>query len=220
MSQFSKFLANEATTGKKKFFDSKVQSVLRTCNFKSDLYFKDFKVHENYPAFSTLLKIIFTLSHGQISVERGFSDNNVLLKDNSNVSVIARRFLKNCMRVNNVEPPDMQISRELLKSVKASRQRYQIYLEDQRKESKKKEKSNELIQVENELKTINSECTTLEKVISTFNTEIFEKLKSASKTTSNELRCKMVVVEIDALKRKCDEKEDQLVVLRKRAKQL
>ena len=30
----------------------------------------------------------------------------------------------------------------------------------------------------------------------------------------------MVVVEMDALKRKCDEKEDQLVVLRKRAKEL
>ena len=34
-----------------------------------DLYFKDFKVHENCPAFSSLLKIIFTLSHGQASVE-------------------------------------------------------------------------------------------------------------------------------------------------------
>ena len=30
----------------------------------------------------------------------------------------------------------------------------------------------------------------------------------------------MVVVEMDALKRKCDEKEDQLVVLRKKAKEL
>ena len=30
----------------------------------------------------------------------------------------------------------------------------------------------------------------------------------------------MVVVEMDTLKRKCDEKEDQLVVLRKRAKEL
>ena len=93
-----------------------------------------------------------------------------------------------------------------MKSVKASRQRYQIYLEDQRKESKKKEKSDELIQVENELKTINSESTTVEKVIFTFNAQIFEKLKSATKARSNELRCKMVVVEMDALKRKCDEK--------------
>ena len=30
----------------------------------------------------------------------------------------------------------------------------------------------------------------------------------------------MVVVEVDALKRKCDKKEDQLVVLRERAKEL
>ena len=173
MTQFSKFLANEATTGKKNFFDFKSAE-----QRLDDLYFKDFKVHENYPAFSTLLKIIFTLSHGQISVEREFNDNNVLLKDNiSNVSVIVRRFLKNYMRVNNVEPSNMQISRDLLKSVKASRQRYQIHLEDQRKESKKKEKCNELIQVENELKTINSECTTLEKVISTFKAEIYEKSK-------------------------------------------
>ena len=64
LAQFGKFLANETTTEKKKFL-----------NFKSadqrldDLYFKDFKVHKNYPAFSTLLKIIFTLSHGQASVE-------------------------------------------------------------------------------------------------------------------------------------------------------
>ena len=46
----------------------------------------------------------------------------------------------------------------------------------------------------------------MEKVISTFNAQIFEKLKSAAKATSNELRCKMLVVEMDALKRKCDEK--------------
>ena len=64
LAQFGKFLANEATTGKKKFL-----------NFKSadqrldDLYFKDFKVHDNCPAFSTLLKIIFTLSHGQAGME-------------------------------------------------------------------------------------------------------------------------------------------------------
>ena len=70
---------------------------------------------------------------------------------------------------------------QILKSVKTSRQCYQIHLEDQRKESEKKEKSDELIQVKIELKTINLECTTLDKVISTFNAQIFEKLKSAAK---------------------------------------
>ena len=65
--------------------------------------------------------------------------------------------------------------------MKASRQRCQIHLKDQRKESKKKEESDELI-VENKLKTINSECTTLEKDISTFNAQILGKLKPAAKT--------------------------------------
>ena len=159
MAQFGKFLANEATTEKKKLLDLKNAE-----QRLDDLYFKDFQVDENYPAFSTLLKIILTLSQGQGSVEQGFNGNNMVLKDNiSNMSVIASRFLKNYMRVNTVEPSMqiMQINRDLLKSVKASRQRYQIHLEDQKKESKKKEKSDELIQVENELKTINSKCTTL-----------------------------------------------------------
>ena len=90
LAQFDKFLANEAKTEKRKIF-----------NFKSveqrldDLHLKDFEVHENYPAFSTLL------SHGQASVERGVNVNNVVLKDNiSNVAVIARRFLKNFTCVN------------------------------------------------------------------------------------------------------------------------
>ena len=48
-------------------------------------------------------------------MEQGFNDNNMVLKDSSNVSVIARRFLKNYMPVNNVGPSNMQISQDLLK---------------------------------------------------------------------------------------------------------
>ena len=54
--------------------------------------------------------MIFTLSHGQASVERRFNDSNVLKDNTGNVSVIARRFLKNYIRVNIVEPSNMQIS--------------------------------------------------------------------------------------------------------------
>ena len=88
LAQFGKFLANEATTEKKKFLDFKSAE-----QRLDDLYFKDFKVHENYPAFSTLLKIIFTLSHGQASAELGFNDISVVLKGNNNVLVITRSFL-------------------------------------------------------------------------------------------------------------------------------
>lgn len=48
------------------------------------LYFDDVRVHEKYPELSTIMKIIFVLSHDQASVERGFNDNNLVLKLNQN----------------------------------------------------------------------------------------------------------------------------------------
>ena len=81
------------------------------------------------------------------SVERGFNYNKVVLNDNimSTKSVIARTFLTNYMRVNEVQPSKIQINKELLRSVKASRTPYQVHLEDQKKESMGKEKASKLI---------------------------------------------------------------------------
>ena len=63
----------------------------------------------------------------------------------------------------------MQINRDLVKSVKASRQRYQLFLEGQKNESKQKENDSKLVNVEKGLKTINSKCSVLQNTISTFN---------------------------------------------------
>ena len=54
------------------------------------------------------------MNHGQASVERGFNDNNVVLKDNMNENkVIARRFIKNFLRVSKIEPSNIQIKNDL-----------------------------------------------------------------------------------------------------------
>ena len=74
---------------KQKFLDFK-----RAEKRPDEFYFMDMKENKKHPYFSTLLKLVFTISHGQASVGRGFNDNNVVLKDNiSSISVIARRFL-------------------------------------------------------------------------------------------------------------------------------
>ena len=94
------------------------------------------------------------MSHGQASVERGFNSNNIVLKDNMGESnIIARRFIKNYLRVNAVEPYSIQVKSELLKSVKCARQRYDIHLEEQKTSTKEKEKSKELVGVNNELES-------------------------------------------------------------------
>ena len=216
LTEFTRFLTSEAFVEKKKFIDFN-----RNEKRLDEFYFDVMRIHDNYPSFSLIVKLLCTISHGQASVERGFNDNHVVLKDNiSAETVIARRFLKNYMRVNAVQPYDLQVSRDLLNSVHASRQRYNQNLEDKRKEAKKSQKQSQLMEVENELRIINRECSSIKETISSFNAEIFKKLKSAAETPSNELRCKMIVVERNALKRKSEEKEEQLQVLKKRAKEL
>ena len=94
------------------------------------------------------------MSHGQASVERGFSDNNVLKDNIGENTIIARRFIKNYLLVNAIEPYTIQVKNELLKSLKCARQRYDIHLEVQKTSTKEKEKSKELVEVNNELESI------------------------------------------------------------------
>ena len=63
------------------------------------------------------MKMILCLKHGQADIERGFSINKNLLKDNME-----------------------EVTKELLKSVKSARILYDEYLSDQKKEKFEKQK--------------------------------------------------------------------------------
>ena len=114
-----------------------IQSTEKFNDFKrgecrlSDFFFQKIGIEDSYPSLAMILKIIFCMSHGQASVERGFNDNNAVLKHNMGENtVISRRFIKHCHRVNAIEPYTIQIKNALLKSVKCARQRHEIHLEE------------------------------------------------------------------------------------------
>ena len=44
-------------------------------------YFREIKLSK-YDEFAFILKVILTLSHGQASIERGFSQNNTCIANN------------------------------------------------------------------------------------------------------------------------------------------
>ena len=96
------------------------------------------------------------MRHGQASMERGFNDNNVVLKDNMEENTYyCWKIHKNCLHVNEIEPyTTIQIKNELLKSIRCARQRCEIHLEEQKKSTKEKKKNEELVEVNNELQTI------------------------------------------------------------------
>ena len=210
LAEYSKFLMNEVIQSREKFIDFKREERL------DDFFFPSLVIEDSYPPLAVILKIIFCMSHGQASVERGFNDHNIVLKDNMGDStIIARRFIKNYLRVNKIEPYTVKIRNELLKSVKFARQRYDDHLEEQRKLAKEQKSSEELHQIQNELEAITSLCSALEETVKKLDLSFVEMMKKAE-----EKNMMHFVVEGNALKRKSEEKVQLLSVLKKRLEEL
>ena len=75
------------------------------------------RLHSTYPELSYLLKLILVLSHGQVSVERGFSLRNSTLKDNvSDWFTYSKRVIIDHMISNKTKPSTMEISTPMMVS--------------------------------------------------------------------------------------------------------
>ena len=86
-----------------------------------------------------VLKMLMILSHGQATVERGFSGNGKLLVENVlTESLIAQRHIHDHMQSYDLQAHDLGITHELLDSVSSARKRY---FQNQKKKSLTKDKS-------------------------------------------------------------------------------
>lgn len=79
------------------------------------------------------MKVLMVLSHGQASVERGFSINKAIEVENlKQESYIAQRLIfENCSKQSEIH--NVIITKEMRKYVTHSRQKYMGYLEEERK---------------------------------------------------------------------------------------
>lgn len=98
-----------------------------------------FATHMSDPRFGKLLqivKVLLTLSHGQASVERGFSVNKEIECENlQQQSIIAQRII--CDHVRQVGGLDkVDITNQLLVSAASARKKYEAFLEQQRQKTK------------------------------------------------------------------------------------
>ena len=181
-----------------------------------EFFFGTLKVDEKYPDLASVMIIIFVLSHGQASVERGFNDNNVVLKDNQSTdSVIARRFIKNYMNSKKVGPHTMTITSGLIRSVRYSHQRYLQYLDSLKQVEKKNKKKDELVGVENELKAITTQCHDIKTTIDVLDSKFVNLAKKADETKNY-----MLLTEGTALKRSSEEKQELLTTLENKVTEL
>ena len=93
-------------------------------------HIKDPKYAKLWEAF----QIIFTLSHGQAAVKRGFSINNELLVENmQEKSLVASRFVYAGVKSSDAHFSEISFTPRLKRSVRGARMRYQLHLEVQKR---------------------------------------------------------------------------------------
>ena len=83
-----------------------------------DLYYKKCNINR-YKELAGVVKILLTLSHGQASVERRFSENKTVLAQNMKVeSIVACRLIKDHLVSNSLQSQTIDITNERILSIK------------------------------------------------------------------------------------------------------
>ena len=133
MGQYRLYLENEVKDKKEKFQKYKRED----CSL-DDFFFSVCQMdEEKYSELMKVMKIVFTLSHGQSAVERSFSLGKSFVVDNiSETSLIYKKLIKDHLISNKVSADNIHISRELVQDFKASRMTYDLYLEEKKEEGK------------------------------------------------------------------------------------
>ena len=111
-------------------------------------------------------------AHGQASIGRGFSINKSLLVENLHKeSLTAQHIVYDHMKVNDLEAHEIPISPILRHSVKSSRQKYSIFLEEQKKKAEKAESSRKRSLIEEEMIELKRRKSLLVTTISSLNND-------------------------------------------------
>lgn len=97
------------------------------------LYFSLIGSSEQYTDLWSVVKMVLVLSHGNASVESGFSINNDVLVENLQLeSMIAQRIVYDSVKAAG-GISKIEINKQLLLSFRAARSRYSTYLDEKRK---------------------------------------------------------------------------------------
>ena len=152
--QYSSLMAME-----KEYLLSFDKDVDRLDNF----YYKLLNGKQAYQEFFEVVKMLLCLSHGQATVERGFSMNKELVVENQSVQTLfSRRLIKDHLQdVGGIDA--VAVTTELLNNCSNARHQYREYLDEQKKSKLIKEKSRKRKQVEEEIDDLKRQKISLNK---------------------------------------------------------
>ncbi|CAH0563016.1 unnamed protein product [Brassicogethes aeneus] len=155
-----------------------------------DIFYSNFLQNKNeYVDLWDIIKIILTLSHGQASVERGFSVNKEITVENlSEKALQASRLVYD--EYKNKDISKLNFEKELLSHVRSSRMRYQNYLDDEKTKKTEDEKTKKRTKVLEEVNELKKKKIKLEKTVETLNKDADELARNAEKKSDFTLLAK------------------------------
>lgn len=143
-----------------------------------------------------VFKFVFTLSHGQASVERGFSVNKELLVENLQCqSLVSQRMVYDHVISTEKSITELPIDKELVKSCKLAHSRYITALNDRKNEvvegennRKRKLKMSEIADVKEKKRVLEACIKSMETDIESYSIAAEEKNDLSLLTKANSFR--------------------------------
>lgn len=114
LSQFNGFMVNEIKELKRESFKFNHQN-----DCLHDFYFQHACVH-NYKELSFVVKVVSALSHGQVTVECGFSINKSVKTNMTPQSIISCRMIKDHLLANGLKPHNIEVTTPLIKAFRST----------------------------------------------------------------------------------------------------
>ena len=157
-----------------------------------------------YSNVSFVIKLLLTLSHGQASVERGFSNNKSILKTSmSSETVISKRLIKDHMLANGLKPHAIDISKPTIKLFRNAHAVYKAKLEEERKNAVLSEREKRAAHISNDIEKMKQQVNHMSKSIETMDRDFVDYMIVAER--NNDLA---LVGKGNELKKKCSKIKD------------
>ena len=180
----------------------------RNCTRLDHFYFHNGIGIEKYSHLAHIVQILLTLSHGQASVERGFSQRNLLIQQNQNTDTMcAHRIIKDHMSSNGLQPDSIEISTQMLLAVKSARIAYGNKMEEQRRNKEISAKDAEIQHLISDITDVTMKKEALQKTVNALDEEFEKCVFQAEKDPTN---CMIHISKSTALKRKSNEKREEI----------
>ena len=129
--------------------------------------------NESYRNCWEIFKIVFTLSHGQASVERGFSINKELVVENlQEESVVCQRMVYDHVSSTGKSISEIPITSSMIKSCKLAYSRYSTALQAKKEKSDGETKDRKRKMKMEEIATVTEKKRVVESCINSLNEDI------------------------------------------------